>query len=112
MNNFTAEDFLNVEVFERLNEEFADLERRRREAGRVVVVNFLDLSAGESTIPTVDFINSIEENLRRLAGPILPVGMRRPRVWLGEDRDEGLLDFNDVNRWFVSIGLIRRTLGG
>ena len=111
MDRFTAESFLNVQVFERLNGEFSRLMIRRQMRGMSVVgIALLGLSAGEGTAPTADFINRVERNLDGLAAG-LGISDLGTKVWLGEDRDERWLDFNDVNRWFESLERIGHILG-
>jgi len=88
---FTKNDFLTIEVLQRLDNEMTAAANRRG-----ITILPLDLAAGEALVPTADFINTIEENLARL-------GASDVRVWHGEDKDEVWLNFEDVNRWFTTL---------
>ncbi|MCL2575124.1 MAG: hypothetical protein FWE33_01700 [Defluviitaleaceae bacterium] len=85
--SYTRDDFMSIEVFEGLNEEF-----------RRLGIDELDLSADERLIPTAEFINGIE---RRIGSD---------KVWQGENRDMSWLDYNDVNRWFGVLKMMSRTI--
>ena len=100
---FGANDFLEVAVFERLNELFAEVGGIRG-----VAAVPLDLSQGMATVPTAAFVNVIERNLDALARGAPPAGMESTKTWLGGDADEAWLDYRDVNRWFDSLERLRR----
>jgi hypothetical protein len=95
---FTDRDFMGIEVFERLDEEFVALSARLG-----VDVLRLNLAAGVATIPCFEYINIIERNLDRLSAAVPDVDIAPTKTWLGEDKDEAWLDYKDVNRWFESL---------
>ena len=101
MVKFSKDDFLNLDVFERLNAEFS-----RLAAVRGVGVPLLNLSAGIATLPLPAFINTIERNLDALARATPTATIPPTKTWLGEDRDGAWLNFEDVNRWFESLVII------
>ena len=55
-------------------------------------------------LPIPELINVVERNLDTLSSSgYRPTGMQQTRNWLGETHDTPRLDFNDVNRWFITI---------
>jgi len=89
---YTKNDYMTIEIFERLNAQMMQAGARLGIEGIVP----LDLSQGAELIPTAEFINQIEQNLKRL-------GAANTKTWYGEDKDEVWLNYQDVNRWFASI---------
>ena len=72
--------------------------------GREVELLDISVSEGIKTIPFVDYINRIEDNIRRLS----EMGFKPPymlpcKEWKGEEEDLIRLDYRDVNRWFESL---------
>lgn len=71
--------------------------------------------ADAKSMPYPNRINIIEANTYNLVDGWLwdmssYVGARR--TWLGEWQDDGqgLLDYNDVNRWFLTLELLKSTI--
>ena len=89
------DDYLSLEVLQDLSDGFVS-------AG----ASPLDLSQGIATLPTAGFINEIERRLDASAGSSPPQGWQATKTWLGGNRDDRWLDFNDVNRWFDNLNLI------
>ena len=113
---FTRHDFLSINDIMSLNTEMQSLARLREDIFGVGqgggVVRNLDTHLGAYTMASADFINQIERNIDALAGTVPPAGMEPTRAWQGENRDALLLSFRDVNRWFDSVTMIRRSLMG
>ncbi|MDR1210439.1 MAG: hypothetical protein LBK41_09045 [Clostridiales bacterium] len=111
---FTADDYLEICVMDELNGRFADAAALfASELSRRVAILALDTSGGIYTVPFAEYINVIEDNLRRLtANGYYPQGMEAPKTWAGEDGDMKFLDYRDVNRWFESVRLVEEMTRG
>jgi len=104
-------DFMKIEYIVQLNAEMQRLANlRNRIIGGVAAINLPNVSQSVSTIPTPSFINLIERNIDVLAAGIEVRSMKPTRIWLGENRDNPLFSFDDVNRWVESLDLISKKL--
>ena len=108
-----AQDFMRHEYIEWINDELRALQQMALQIyGREMPQRWMPLVDGvESRVLAAD-INQIELGISDLANLVQPAGMLPTRQWRGENRDDPLLDFNDVNRWFGSLALIRQAFMG
>jgi len=101
MQTFTKNDFMSVAIFNSLNTEFRELSVLRG----VTVPQIT--SVNNNLLPNANVINTIERNIDILAAAQPPVAVPATKTWFGGTDDEKWLDYNDVNRWFESLALIR-----
>jgi len=104
MQRLTENDFMTADLLIAL-----DTECRALAALRGVAVTAL-AAINQSLLPNTTFINSIERNIDTLARANPPIAVPATKTWLGGLKDEEWLNYNDVNRWFESLAIIRRTL--
>jgi len=109
----TAKDYMKIDYIYMLNDEMINL----REIAVQIFDNFMPFRmvpaiSGEASVVTVDHINQIELAIGDLAAILRPAGLKPTRLWLGENSDNPLLDYTDVNRWFESFAVLRQALMG
>jgi hypothetical protein len=73
---------------------------------RNVFLMLPDLSEGMKIVYTREIFNAIEANLKSLVATDIQPAMEFTKIWYGGSRDEKLLDYTDVNRWFKTIQLL------
>ena len=107
----TSSDFLEMWMIQRVKAYQEQLRLLVLEyIGRNVVLEDIDVSLGSRTVPFAEYINVIERNLKNLVGTDVPEHMVSTLTWHGELRDDRRLDYNDVNRWFDIMRLLRDLL--
>jgi len=108
-----ADDYMKVEYMQLLNAQFEEL-RGMAEAifDRTLPLMTVPVVNGEASWLLTGHINVIERGINSLASLVRPEGLKPTRTWLGENRDIPLLDYNDVNRWFESLALIKAAMLG
>ena len=106
MQKLTENDFMTLDILNRLSTELNELAERKGVA--ITGLGAID----QNLLPTAAFINNIERNIDNLAAATPPAIVPKTKTWLGlgEGKDEKWLDYNDVNRWFESLAIIRGAL--
>lgn len=104
---------MDIDHMRQLNTEFTAVAQLRNNVlGGITPITMLLVGPGTLTVPTPQFVNTIERNLDELAAGTSVAGLEPTKTWLGEDRDGRFLDYKDVNRWFESLRLLRVHFGG
>ena len=102
MQRYTANDFMSLDILNRLNTEFRELAALRG----VTIPQIADVN--QTLLPNINTINVIERNIDTLAQAVPQITVPATKTWLGGLQDKKFLDYNDVNRWFDSLAIIRR----
>ena len=110
--DITANDYMKIEFIGQANQNILYI--------RDLVTQYLlsnpkyldiDTSEGYHTQPLPEYLNNIERNLDYIQKEITWKVPRQPsRTWLGEYLDSPTFSYNDVNRWFNDLLLMKLAL--
>lgn len=82
--------------------------------GTISPLNIISTVRGTAQQPFPAYINLLEDNLHQLSTPTSAPSWTpqapASKTWLGELMDQFPLDFQDVNRWFSTLKILKEEL--